>query len=79
MSRPLLTPVHLKGSLTTPTTQRWCHYCEQERHVAGGCQVTPTRFQCSSCWKSARGAANLEAGRLSGLEKAKRAAPKGPA
>lgn len=73
-----LTPVHLRGSLTTPTTRLWCHYCERDRHAAGGCQVTPTRFQCSSCWKSARGAANLEAGRLSQIERARRKAQQKP-
>lgn len=67
-----LTPVLLKGSLTSTVTTTHCSYCDRDQPSAGGCQITPTRWKCATCWKTACGSANLLAGRLAHIERSKR-------
>lgn len=45
------TPVLLAGASRNDGPKRVCQRCSELALPGGGCQMTPSRWICSACWK----------------------------
>lgn len=54
------THISLKGSRDISGSLQLCGKCGQSKPTNGGCQMTPTKWICSGCWKQRQGLRALQ-------------------